>query len=156
MGQKLVIQSTVDSTNNPSLVVIGPITLPSNVVISLGGKKVIAKSVILDGVQVTERIAREAYSIDFEFDLYEVRPDNSLNSDKTITIFPQDLLDDIFQQIWLPNTVQNVNNTYLNKLGIQQIIIEEIMPETIRASKKINVRMKCYENIPGQTLILTS
>lgn len=156
MSQKLVIQNTGDNTNNPSLVIIGSITLPLDVVIALDGEKIVADSVILDGVQVTERIARKAYAIDFEFVLRESRTDGTLNSDRTTTIFPQDLLDDIFQQIWLPNTVQTVQNTYLNKLGIQELIIRKISPETVRGSKNLPVRIKCTENVPGQTLILSS
>lgn len=156
MGQKLVIQSTNDQTNNPSLVIIGNITLPADVVITIDGEKIIADSVILDGVQVTERIARKAYDIDFEFVLREYRIDGALNSDRTSTVFPQDQLDDIFQQIWLPNTVQTLQNTYLNKLGIQELIVRKISPETIRGSKNLPVRLKCTENVPGQTLILSS
>jgi hypothetical protein len=47
-----------DLTNNPSLVIIGGITLPADTIIYLNGEKTLAQSKILDGVTVMERISR--------------------------------------------------------------------------------------------------
>jgi hypothetical protein len=138
-----------DLTNNPSLTVIGGITLPADTAIYLNGKKTLAISKILDGVSVVERISREPYEIEFECVLRQASPDN------TIYIFPQEELDNVWSNVWLPDSVQKVQNTYLNKLGVQEIIIDTITPTTIRGSKNIPLRIHAYENVPGQTLIVS-
>jgi hypothetical protein len=138
---------TKDLTNNPSLVVIGGTTLPPDTAIYLNGKKVLATSKILDGVSVVERILREPYEIEFEC---VVRAQQAGDY-----IFPQDALDNIWSNVWLPDTVQKIQNTYLNKLGVQEIIIESVSPTTVRGSKNIPLRIRAYENVPGQTLLIT-
>lgn len=136
-----------DLTNNPSLVVIGGITLPADTAIYLNGKKNLATSKILDGVSVVERISREPYELEFEC---VVRTQQG-----TGYIFPQDELDNLWSNVWLPDSVQTIQNTYLNKLGIQEIIIESVSPTTVRGSKNIPLRIRGYENVPGQTLLVT-
>jgi hypothetical protein len=153
--KKLVINGSIDATNNPSLLKIGSIVLPADTVIDFDLHNVLAMSNILDGVSVIQRISRDPYPINFEFTLREYTPVGTLNSDRTSTIFPQDQLDDIFQFIGLTKTVQKITNTYLNRIGIQEIVIESISPSTIRGSKNIPVQIKAYENVPGQTLIIT-
>lgn len=137
-----------DLTNNPSLLTIGGITLPPDTIIYLSGSKILAKSQILDGVAVMERINREPYEIEFEC---VVRAQDTAGN----YIFPQDALDNIWVNVWLPNTVQAIQNTYLNKLGIQEMVIENISPTTVRGSKNIPLRIRGYENVPGQTIIVT-
>ena len=138
-----------DLTNNPSLVVIGGITLPPDTAIYVNGKKTLATSKILDGVSVVERVLREPYEIEFECVI------RTANADGTGYIFPQDELDNVWSNVWLPDSVQKVQNTYLNKLGIQEIVIESISPTTVRGSKNIPLRIRAYENVPGQTLLVT-
>lgn len=138
-----------DPSNNPSLVVIGGITLPPDVVVLLNGHKILAQSRILDGVSVIEHVGREPYKLEFEA-TFRISNDNGVSY-----IFPQDALDDLWTSIWLPNSIQIIQNTYLNKLGIQQIVIEDINPVTIRGSKNVPFRMKALENVIGQTLIST-
>ena len=151
---KIIINSGPDGTNNPSLVVLGGQALPQDTVIYINGKKILVVDKILDGVSVTERISREPYEIEFECVLRTSSPDNSLNYDKTSYIFPQDTLDSLWQQIWLPDTVQQIQNTYLNKLGILEMVIESIKPTTFRGSKNIALNIRGIENVPGQTLII--
>ena len=151
----LTIQNSPDATNNPSLIVINGITLPNNTVIYINGKKVFVQDKILDGVSVTERISREPYEIEFEGVLLIKNSDGSLNYDLTQYIFPQKALEQIWQKIWLPDTVQKIQNTYLNGLGVQQIIIESITPTTLRGSKDLPFRIKAIENVVGQTLIIS-
>jgi hypothetical protein len=139
---------TKDLTNNPSLVVIGGITLPVDTAIYLNGKKTLAVSIILDGVSVVERISREPYELEFECVLRKDAP-NGMGY-----IFPQDDLDNLWSNIWMPDTVQTIQNTYLNKLGIQQIIIDAITPTTVRGSRNIPLRIHAYENVLGQSLII--
>jgi hypothetical protein len=137
-----------DLTNNPSLVVIGSITLPFDVAIYLNGEKVLAQSKILDGVAVTERIMRMPYEIEFECVI------RMSNSDNTSNIFAQDELDNIWSNVWLPDSVLTIQNTYLNKLGVQEIVIQGISPTTVRGSKNIPLRIRCVENVPGTTIII--
>lgn len=137
-----------DLTNNPSLVVIGDITLPADTIIYLNGSKTLAQSKILDGVTVIERVMREPYELEFEC---VVRAQDAAGN----YIFPQDALDNIWSNVWLPDSVHTIKNTYLNKLGIREIIIETITPTTLRGSKNIPLRIRAYENVPGQTIIVT-
>lgn len=143
-----------DLTNNPSRVLLGGYQLPLDTVIYLNGKKVFVLDKLLDGVSVVERISREPYELEFECVLRKKLEDGKLNYDKTQYIFPQDDLDDVWQKIWQPDTVVTIENTMINKLGIQEIIIETITPTTFRGSKNIALRIRGYENVPGQTLIL--
>ena len=155
-----------DQTNKPSLLVIGGITLPSDVVIFINGKKILVLDKILDGVSIIERISREPYEIEFECVLRAFNDQTTaslvsginngvtLNSDNTIYIFPQKMLEGFWQKIWLPDSIQKVQNTYLNGLGVQEIVIENVIPTTFRGSKNIALKIKAYENVPGQTLII--
>lgn len=152
----LVIASGPDLTNNPSLVIIGNVTLPSDVVMSFPGVKILGMAQILDGVSTIQRISRKPVEIEFEFTLREYTQPGTLNSNFTSTVFPQDLYDNLWQNVFLPNSVQNIQNTQLNKIGIQQIVIEKITPTTIRGSKNMPVRITAYENVPGQTLIVSN
>jgi hypothetical protein len=137
-----------DLTNNPSLVVIGGITMPTDTAIYINGQKTLAVSKILDGVSVIERVMRQPYEIEFEC---VVRAQDAAGN----YIFPQDALDNLWTNVWLPDTVQTVQNTYLNKLGIQEIVIDSINPTTLRGSKNIPLRIRSFENVPGQTIIVT-
>jgi hypothetical protein len=137
-----------DLTNNPSLINIGGVTLPTDTVIYVNGSKTLAQSKILDGVSVIERIMRDPYELEFEC---VVRSQDAQGN----YVFPQDALDNFWNNIWIPDTVQTIQNTYLNKLGIQEIVIESITPTTVRGSKNIPLRIRAYENIPGQTIIVT-
>lgn len=141
----------IDFTNLPHLITIGNgdnnLLLPSDVLVYINGEKIIPESQILDGVSVFEHVARKRYEVNFEC---VIRATDSSGRQ----IFPQDDLDDIFTNVWLPNSVQKVVNTYLNKLGIQELIIKSISPDTVRGSTNIPLRMKCYENVPGQSIII--
>lgn len=141
----------IDFTNNPSLITIGngenSLALPSDVMVNIEGEKIIAESVILDGVSVFEHIARKPFEIDFDCNVWDTDKDGK-------QVFPQDILDDIFTNIFMPNTVISVTNTYLNKLGVRELIIKNITPATVRGSFKVPLRIKCYENVPGQSIIM--
>ena len=136
----------VDPTNNPSLVTLGGVTLPNDTAIYLNGKKKLVMTPILDGVVVYERILREPYEIEFE-GVIRTQEGNR-------QIFGQNEIDNIWSNVWLPNSVQKLVNTYLNKLGIMEVVIESITPYTVRGSTNIPFRIRAYENVPGQSLII--
>jgi|SRR5579859_6972683 len=139
-----------DLSNNPSLIQIGNVYLPSSTQIIVRGEKVIAESQIIDGVSVFEHILRKPYEIDFDITIWQ--DDN--NSSKASTSFPQQQLNNIWSQLWVPNTVQTLQNTYLNGLGIQQLIVKSIAPQPRLGSTVLIIRIKTYENQPGQTIII--
>jgi len=137
----------VDLTNNPSWIVVGGVVLPPDTIIHFDGEKVIANGKIIDGVEVFERISRKATEIEFEG---VIRDKNSSGQN----IFPQDAIANLYDTIFLTDTVQTLQNTYLNKLGIQEIVIRSISPATVRGSTNIPFRMKCFENVPGKSIII--
>lgn len=146
---KTPVPYTPDLSNNPSAIVIGNVFLPSSTQINLKGEKVIAESQIIDGVSVFEHISRKPYEIDFDITIWQ-----GDNSDRASTAFPQQQLNNIWTDLWTPNTVQTLNNTYLNGLGIQQIIIKSIGPQPRLGSTVLIIRIRAYENQVGQTIIL--
>lgn len=146
--KKAYVPPLTDLTNYPQLVIIGNIVMPPDTAIFINGQKTLAVSKILDGVSVIERIMRQPYEIEFEC---VVRAQDGAGN----YIFPQDALDDLWVNIWLPDTVQTIQNTYLNKLGIREIVIDSISPTTLRGSTNIPLRIRAYENIPGQTIIVS-
>lgn len=139
------IKEVVDLTNNPKAIIIGGISLPNSSSIMVSGKKTIAESQIIDGVSVFEHISRKPYEIEFKFLIW----DSSIHP-----VFPQSVINNLWTNVWLPNSVQRVTNTYLNGLGIQQIIIESIKPMPRLGSKNVDMVIKAYENQFGQTIII--
>ncbi len=152
------IPPVIDATNNPSLISIGGIYLPLDTEIYLNGKKVLAESQIIDGVSVFEHILRKPYEIEFNVVVRESTAIPGANFDPFVSqqsnAFPQSQLNYLWTSIWQPNTVNTVVNTYLNGLGIQEIIIADISPSTVRGSKNIPVRIRAYENQPGLSIII--
>lgn len=142
------VAPTKDLSNDPGLVVLGPITLPADTAIYINGKKVLAESKILDGVSVFERIQRDPYEIEFEIILRQK------NSAGVAYVFPQQLVQEIWEKIWLPDSVLDVQNTYLNGLGVFQIVVDSISPTTVRGSTNLPVRLHCFENVLGKSIIV--
>lgn len=138
-----------DLSNNPSGIVIGSVFLPASTQVILRGEKIIAESQIIDGVSVFEHISRKPYEIDFDVTIWQ-----SDNSNQASTTFPQQTINNIWTDLWIPNTVQTLNNTYLNGLGIQQVIVKSISPQPRLGSTVLIIRIKCYENQVGQTIII--
>lgn len=156
-GKSLPSQKTpvqifgVDPTNDPSSIAIGGIFLPASTQIVIRGEKIIAESQIIDGVSVFEHISRKPYEIDFDITIWQ-----GDNSNQASTKFPQQQINDLWSLIWLPNSVQGVSNTYLNGIGIQQIIIKSISPQPRLGSTVLVMRIKAFENQVGQTIIISS
>lgn len=152
----------VDPTNQPSIIYIGGLQLPPDTLIMLTGEKIITKDPILDGVVVFEHIARHPYEIEFDLVIREQGAINGFNTGDVIPgfslvgAFPQQAMNKLWKQVWEPDSVQSLTNTYLNGLGIMEIVIESVRPATVRGSKNIPVKIRAYENIPGQSLIITN
>lgn len=138
-----------DPSNSPSSIVIGAVFLPASTQVFVRGEKIIAESQIIDGVSVFEHISRKPYEIDFDVTIWQ-----GDNSNQASVTFPQQQINNIWQSLWLPNTVQTLNNTYLNGLGIQQVIVKSIAPQPRLGSTVLVMRIKCFENQPGQTIIM--
>lgn len=146
--KRILIVPELDLTNNPSRIIIGGVLLPPDTVISKDGEKVIPGTKILDGVYVAEHVGRMPFKIEFD-GTFRVT-----DSTKTVNIFPQDIIDDFFQNLFIPDTVQVIQNTFLNKIGIQEVIIEKIKTVTVRGSTNVHFKLWAMENVVGQTLII--
>lgn len=168
----------LEDTNDICIVKLNGILLPLDVLISINGQKIIAQSQILDGVAVFERVTRKPYDIDFDFVVRGVKktkpkgliPGLTINK-PTINnwIFPmEDTESDgiyypgvptIFGYNWEPNEVLKVENLFLEKLGIRQVIVSDIQITTIRGSINVPIKLKCFEDAystktQGTTLII--
>lgn len=167
-------RTPIDQSNQPGLIVLGtlaavaspfagvvtspaPVTgaslpnggvvLPADVVIQGEIEKIIADTTIIDGVQVTEHIRRNAIPIEFEFTI-RAKSQNDY-------IFGQDFLDTLFQKILIPNTVIYVQNTLLNRIGITQLICRRGQFTTQRGKVNIPMVIRFTENVPGESLIVS-
>jgi len=132
-------KTIIDQTNNPSQVNLNGIDLPIDVLITLNDEKIIAESKILDGVSIFERVARKPFEINFDFNLRE------LDITKKY-IFPTTLAYDIITNIWQIDQVVNCKNSFLNKLGINDIIVKSITFAPFRGSTTLFCSLKCLEN----------
>jgi hypothetical protein len=144
-----------DPTNNPALVIINNVTLPKDALITIDGKKLLVNSKILDGVNVTERILREPYKIEIECVFRKTNSVGEINADSTFWIFDQESLNNAWNNIWLPDGVLKIKNTYINQLGVTEIIIESVNPIISRGSTNIGFKISAIENVAGQTLIIS-
>jgi hypothetical protein len=129
----------VDPTNMPWQVFLNGVELPTDTLVSIDGEKIIAESKILDGVAVFERICRKPFDIDFSFNLRDV---NIIGQ----PIFPQELAYDIFTDVWTPDQVIPCQNTFMNKIGINDIVIKKVTFVPIRGHTTLPCTLKCLEN----------
>jgi hypothetical protein len=125
----------------------GAVVLPGDVIIRGYVEKVIAETTIVDGVEVTEHIRRTPYFIDFEFTIWGRQGQNQF--------FNQNFLNYLDTKIIMPEGIIYVANTLLNSKGITQLIVKRSNFETVRASVKIPLVIKCKENMQGQSLIVS-
>jgi len=162
-----IVQLSIDPTfpNNPDATYV---ELSHDCIILLRDEKNLNESKIVDGVMVFQKICRDPFEIEFQFTAREVY--GSPNADATVYnangalsnyIFPQDILQNFIQNIWLKNTIIYIKNSYLNGIGITQIVAKA-SPEitTIRGSANVEVKLLCKENYVSsgsynQTLVVT-
>lgn len=159
----------VDAFNTPGTIILTnlsqSVTLPPDSKISpLKGEKHIAMTNILDGVPVFEHIQRKAYKIEIEGTFRMQNKGGQTYNNTTPppgttgqvnNVFAQGYLQDVWNNAWLPNTVLGVNNTYLNGLGILQIIVESFVTTIDRGKKDIFFVLSAWENVVGQSLIIS-
>ncbi len=149
-----VTRAEADLTNNPSRIKFttnanNEIFLPANTIITIDGEKIIAETRILDGVAVFERISRAPYVIEFEFKLRELTQGNN-------DVFPQQYIDQYFNDLYKFDSVVKVNNTMLNNLGILELVIEKISAGTVLGSNNVPIRISAKENYTGSSATGTS
>jgi Domain of unknown function (DUF6046) len=124
-------------TNIPSIVSLNNIDLPKDVVIGLNGEKVIAESKILDGAYIFERIGRKPFEINLEFNLRDIYGGNY--------VFPNDKAYEVITDIWQVDQVVPIINTFLNKLGITDVVIKTISFSTIRGNTDLPCSLHLME-----------
>jgi hypothetical protein len=130
-----------DPTNIPSKVTLNNVDLPQDTVIGLNGEKVIAESKILDGAYIFERIGRKPFEINLEFNLRDVLGG--------VYIFPNDKAYEVMTDIWQVDQVVPIVNTFLNKLGITDVVIKTIGFSTIRGNTDLPVSIHVIELFNG-------
>lgn len=158
----------VDKINTPGAVtLISPtnqVILPPDTLISIHADKHLVMTNILDGVSVFEHIQRKPCRIEFEGVLrmqtkggiiYQNTTPPAGLTGITNNVFAQDYLNAVWTHLFLPDTVLKVANSYLNGLNIQEIVIESITPSVVRGSTNIPYHITAWENVPGQSLIIT-
>lgn len=150
--------------------------LPFDVQISIDGDKMISETQILDGVSVYEKVTRKAADIEFAFTFRDLKNFQLIGKEvelfstgktlpvgtpqRKLWIFPMDDIVEYIQNIWIKDTVLNVTNSLLNKIGIDKIIVGSYTLTTIRGSIDVPVTLKCKENVysinsKGGSLILS-
>lgn len=156
-----------DPSNTPGFINLGGIILPPDTVITpIEGKKLLVQTVILDGPSVFERVTRHPTKIEIECILRMQNQGgqnfyNTNNQPPGLTgpinnVFAQQYLHDVWFNIFLPDSVLTIQNSMLNNLNISQVIIENCVAGTVRGSTNIPVKISCWENVPGQSLILNA
>lgn len=160
-------QPFVDTVNMPGYFNIGGIILPPDTKITpMEGKKELVHTTILDGPPVFEHIETMATKIELEFTLrMQVQNGQTFYNTNTppagltgpiSNIFAQQYLHDVWFSIFKPNSVLTVINTMLNNLNISQLVIENCIVATVHGSTNIPCKIMAWENVPGQSLIITS
>ena len=174
-----------NAQNNPKLVILNGYQLPWDTVISIDNEKEIAVSQILDGVAVFERILRKPAEINIDCSAAELlnnlkptfmqtvtgggkvslqQQTNTANfvsladqwTDPPYQEFPQWQLRFMYQNMFLPNQVQDITSTQLNDLGITQVIVKKISMMPKVGSLVVNVRFQCLENFVGTSSLGSS
>lgn len=151
----LIVKLPQDQNNRPDIVIINGFQLPGDTIPEIDGSKVLVNNKIIDGVNVTTRILRDPYNISFEGTFTQQNDYGTVNANGNFYVFPQQLLNNAWKQIWIPDSVLNVQNSYLNALGVTEIIIKSFNPSIYRGSTNIGFRIEAIENLQGQTLIIS-
>lgn len=137
-----------DPSNNPSLIIINGFTLPPDTHYEFEPEKIIARDRIFDGIPVFEHIAEEAVDIQFE-GKFRFTDDHG-----TTYQFPQSVVENWWTTVYKPNSVLGITNTFLNNLGIMQLVVRKAKITPIKANTDVSFRIECWENVVGQSLIV--
>ncbi len=147
--------------------ILNDIQFPPDINITINGSKIIAESKILDGVAVFERVITEPLKIDIAFTCrqFENQPNKYLDAIgqnySGEQILAQDVFENIFVSTFQPNRVLKIQNVFLNKIGVNEVIVQPISASLIPGSGKIFVQMTLIENYTSpntqsRTLIVTT
>jgi len=144
-------------------------TLPFDVIIRINGSKLLAKSQILDGATVFERITKQVHEIQFDFTLRDISAQAAAQMDSIYPVskYPYqnkfivaiEWLNFFIQNIWNKDAVLQVDNILLKTIGIQQVIVDSYSINTIRGNVDMPMTLKCYEDYystknQGTTLLI--
>jgi hypothetical protein len=139
------------------------IELPADTTIQTSASKLLAKSQIIDGVAVFERITRAPIELNFDFTYMQyndgkpVTPENKapimnifkvgIVKDRNIYQYPINLIKDFYDKIYTKGAVITLKNNYINTaFGIMNIILEDFQTTQERGSMFIGGRLKAYED----------
>ena len=146
--------TNLNDLNNVNIIKLNGYQLPPDTQYDLSADKMINQSQILDGVVVYERVTRKPWEITFNFVLREFEstqpvlntPLGTINFTPVKWIFPLKLTQEIVQQVFNVDSVLKVENIYLNRIGIQQVIVSEIGIGVNRGTVNVPVRLRCFED----------
>jgi hypothetical protein len=158
-------QVFTDPTNTPGTVQLGGILMSVDTLTFLNGKKILVLTHILDGPSVFERISRDPCEIEFE-GVLRMQNQGGINFYNTNSappgltgplnnVFAQQYMNDVWTNCYLPDSVLNVKNSFLNGINISELVIETISVRPRRGSTDIAFKIKAFENVPGQSLIIS-
>lgn len=141
----------VDPGNNPARIVFTSINgydieLPPDTMVKIDGQKVIENNAILGGVSVYDHVKRGPYTVDFECTLTQMQNNRYL--------FPQAKLITLWDRLFMPNESLWIENTYLNGLGVYELIVSEMEIGTSQGAMKLSLTIKAHENEINYSLII--
>jgi len=161
IGAQVVTETQVETLDTGEVIsypvqrIVGGVTLPADVNIEPNFEKFIVLDNILNGAPVTEYVSRKATKFTITATFRAQYNNGQINAnDLTANIFPQDLLETFFQQVFQPNGSISIQNSILNGLGITNIIVQSMKPKFTNGSYNIGLTLECYEDVAGSSLLL--
>ena len=161
--QKTQPYNDTDQKTHPYIFVFDDFELPYDTTVTINGEKELSISKIIDSGDFVQRTTKKAMEFTFDFTLREKETVKKevlpLNNKVTRTytkyfvpnstnyIFPLQKNKDFFQKVWNKDGIIKLKNSYLNSIGIMEIIIENVQTSVKLGSTDISVRLKAYENI---------
>jgi hypothetical protein len=158
IGAQTIADTQIDEQGDAISVnrLVGGVQLPADVNILPDFEKFIVLDNILDGVPITEYVGRKAtqFTITATFRAYYKAPEISA-LDFSPNKFPQEDIEQFFQNVYQPNGSLTIQNSILNGLGITSIIINKMSLKFVNGSTNVNLTLHCYEDVAGANLILS-
>ena len=167
MAERFYIKRQGDQStkeNTAYIVKLNGYLMPSDIQYDLSFDKMVAESQILDGAIVYERVTRKAVQIDFKFTVrsYEVsQPERVVGifgkefkfpEVKTEDYyFPDTEFSEFYTKVFKIDNIIQVENSFINKLGITELVVRDMQVETILGNTDIRVKLKCSENYVPQS-----
>lgn len=156
-----------DPFNTPGLILLNngvqQIQLPPDTVVIPEGEKRLAMTFIVDGPSVFERIQTKPRRLEFRGtfrmqDIGGTRYNNTTPPPGATgwvnNVFPQEYINDVYNYVFLPNTVLTLKNSFLNGIGILELIVENIIFEPRPGTTNVGYSLAAWENQRGQSIII--